>query len=160
MAVALSVSIFFLCAGLEAAELKMGYVDVMKVLSDYSKAKESKSAFEAKIKSKDQEAKAMAEEIRKMEGDLSMLSDKAKAEKQKAIDEKKKALNAFYRKTQSELVTEEGALLGGIQKDIENTIKAYSKEAGYDYIFDSRMVLYGKEISDVTGEVIKRLNKK
>lgn len=142
------------------AERKTGYINVIRVLDEYSKAKESRKVFDEKVKAKDEEGKKLADEIKKLEDELAILSDKAKAEKQKVIDDKKITLRDFFRKAQAELVKEERNMFAGIQGDMEKVIIDYSKENGYDYIFDSRTLLYGDEKSDLTDEILKKLNKK
>jgi Skp family chaperone for outer membrane proteins len=38
-------------------------------------------------------------------------------------------------------------------------VAEYSKAAGYDFILNSRMLLYGGTEYDITNEVLTRLNK-
>lgn len=141
-----------------AKELKIGYMDPVNVLNEYSKTKESEKAFEEKRKTKESERRKMVDEISKLKDEQALLSDKAKAEKQGAIDEKMKVLQAFDRKAQGELMSEGNTMLGGIQKDIEKVVTDYAKEAGYDIVLNSRVLMYGKEELDFTNEIIKRLN--
>ena len=144
---------------LSAAEYKIGYVDMGKVFGEYSKTKESEKVLEDKGKVKEGERKKIIDEIRKLKDEQGLLSDKAKAEKQAVIDDKVKALQEFDRKTRDDLLKERNDKLGLILKDIEKVIADYSKEQGYDFILDSRMLLYTTEKMDLTGEILKRLNK-
>lgn len=141
-----------------AKEYKIGYIDPVKVLNEYSKTKESEKSFEEKRKLKEAERKKMTDEITKMKEEQALLSEKAKAEKQAVIDDKIKTLQAFDRKAQGELMGEGNVMLGGIQKDIEKAVSDYAKEAGYDLVLNSRVLMYGKEDLDFTNEIIKRLN--
>ncbi|MFA6610537.1 MAG: OmpH family outer membrane protein, partial [Candidatus Omnitrophota bacterium] len=87
-----------------------------------------------------------------------LLSDKAKGEKQAIIDTKIKTLQDFDKKTREELMGEGNDMLTNIQKDIEKVVSEYSKEQGYDLVLNSRVLLYGKEEYDFTGEILNRLN--
>jgi outer membrane protein len=142
-----------------AKEYKIGYVDLAKVFDEYKKTKDAESSLAEKGKAKDADRKKMVDEIRKLKDEQALLSDKAKGEKQGAIDEKVKVLQAFDMKTREDLMKERNDLLGGLLKDIEKVVADYSKETGYDIILNSRTLLYGSEQYDVTGEIIKRLNK-
>ena len=142
-----------------ANELKIGYVDPVKVLNEYNKTKESEKTFETKRKAKEAERKAMVDEVKKLKDELALLSEKAKTEKQSVIDQKIKNLQEFDKKAREELMAQGNDMLGGIQKDIEKVISDYSKEQGYDLVLNSRVLLYGKEELDFTNEILKRLNK-
>lgn len=141
-----------------AKEYKIAYVDLAKVFDEYKKTKDSEQALETKAKAKEDERKAMVEELRKLKDEQALLSEKAKADKQKVIDEKIRALQAFDMKTRDELMKERNDMLGGILKDIEGLVNDYAKANGYDLILNSRMMLYAAEEYDLTAEVMQRLN--
>ena len=143
-----------------AKEYKIGYVDLAKVFDEYTKTKESSKTIEEKGKAKEAERKKLTDEIKKLKDEQELLSDKAKAEKQKAIDDRIKNLQEFDRKIRDELIKERNEVIGGILKDIEKVVTDYSKEGAYDFILNSRTLLYGKEELDLTEEILKRLNKK
>lgn len=149
----------FVGAAAYAKEYKIGYVDLAKVFDEFKKTKESEKGLEAKGKAKEEERKKMVDELRKMKDEQAMLSEKAKAEKQAAIDSKVKILQEYDRKTRDELLKERNDALGGILKEIEKVVTDYAKEKGYDIILNSRMLLYGAEQYDLTVEVLGRLNK-
>jgi Skp family chaperone for outer membrane proteins len=140
-------------------ELKIGYVDPVKILNEYKKTKDSEKSFDEKRKGKEAARKAMVDEITKLKDEQALLSDKAKADKQGAIDAKVKALQEFDKKTREELMTEGNDILAGIQKDIEKVVTDYCKENGYDLVLNSRVLLYGQPTMDFTDEILKRLNK-
>ncbi|MDO8525898.1 MAG: OmpH family outer membrane protein [Candidatus Omnitrophota bacterium] len=142
-----------------AKELKLAYVDLAKVFDEYGKTKESEKALEAKGKSAEAERSKMVEEVKKMKDEQALLSEKGKAEKQAAIDARIKTLQDYDTKTRGELVKERNEALGGIMKDIEKIVNDYAKANGYDLVLNSRMMLYGAEQYDLTGEILARLNK-
>jgi outer membrane protein len=158
VAVVFAVSMFAVQAAY-AKEYKMGYVDLARVFDEYKKTKESEKSLEDKGKVKEAERKKLVDELRKLKDEQALLSEKAKGDKQKVIDEKIQALQEFDKKAQGELMKERNDLLGGIMKDIEKVIALYAKEAGYDFILNSRTLLYGGDQYDVTNEVLTRLNK-
>lgn len=158
--VAIAVIFAFVCADVAMAkEYKMGYVDLAKVFDQYKKTKDSEKVLTEKGKGKEAERKKMVDELRKLKDEQALLSDKAKAEKQTIIDQKITVLQEFDRKTQDELLKDRNDMLGGILKDIEGVVTVYAKETGYDFILNSRTLLYGGEQYDLTEEVLKRLNK-
>lgn len=143
-----------------AKEYKIGYVDLAKISDDYAKTKEYEKSFEAQVKGKDAERQKFVDEIRKMKDEQALLSDKAKAEKQGAIDDKIKSLQEFDRRVRDELIKQRNTMLGDIQKDIDSIISSYAKEAGCDIVLMKQTVLYADSELDLTQEITKRLNTK
>ncbi|MFA5143396.1 MAG: OmpH family outer membrane protein [Candidatus Omnitrophota bacterium] len=147
------------CEKAFAKELKIGYVDLAKVFDEYKKTKDAEKTLEAKGKSKEAERNKMVEELKKLKDEQALLSEKGKAEKQSIIDAKVKAVQEYDTKARNDLVKDRNDALGGIMKDIEKIVNDYAKANGYDYVLNSRTLLYGSEQSDITGEILSRLNK-
>jgi outer membrane protein len=160
VAVVFAVSVLVVLGGKDAfaKEYKIGYVDPVKGLNEYNKTKDSEKTFETKRKTKEAERKKLTDDITKLKQEQGLLSEKAKAEKQKTIDDKMRLLQEFDKKTREELMGEGNELLGSIQKDIEKVINNYAKEGGYDIILNQRVMLYGREEYDVTADILKKLN--
>ncbi|MCX5678808.1 MAG: OmpH family outer membrane protein [Candidatus Omnitrophica bacterium] len=150
---------FFGVSRAYAKEYKIGYVDLAKVFDEYKKTKDSEKDLEAKGKAKEADRANMVEELRKLKDEQALLSEKAKAEKQTVIDNKIKALQDFDRTTRDALIKERNDMLGVILKEIEKVVADYSKATGYDFILNSRMLLYGSTEYDLTNEILSRLNK-
>jgi len=144
---------------LYAQGCKIGYVNGAKILYDYKRVKDFEKTWEDKGRAKEAEGKKMTDELRKLKDEQALLSDKAKAEKQAVIDAKIRDLQEFRRKSQEEFMKDRNDLLGEVNQDLEGTIAAYAKEAGYDLILDSRVVLYGQDKDDVTNEIMARMNR-
>lgn len=142
-----------------AKEYKIGYVDLARVVDEYKKTKDSEKILDEKGKAKLDERKKLIDELRKLTDEQALLSEKAKADKQKVIDDKKRNLLEFDRKAQEDFMKERNDKFGEILKDVEKVISDYSKQEGYDFVLNGRMLLYGVEQLDLTNEVLKRLNK-
>jgi Skp family chaperone for outer membrane proteins len=137
----------------------MGFIDLAKVFDESPKTKEADKMLEEKGLAKEAERKKLTEEIRKLKDEQLLLSDKAKAEKQPAIDERIKALQDFDRKAREELIRLRNDNVAAILKDIEKIVTDYAKQEKYDIILNSRMLLYANEQLDLTPEILKRMNK-
>ncbi len=142
----------------QAADMKMGYVDLAKVFDEYQKTKDFDKTLEGKGNDKQADRDKMVAEIKKMRDEAELLSAKAKDEKQAAIDDKIKALQEFDRSTRDALRKERDAMVQDILKEIETVIQTYGKNQGYSFIFNDRVLVYKGEGSDVTAQVIKALN--
>ncbi|MDD3906258.1 MAG: OmpH family outer membrane protein [Candidatus Omnitrophica bacterium] len=149
-----------ICEKAFAKEMKFAYVDLAKVFDEYGKTKDSEKILEGKGKAKEAERMKLVEEIKKLKDEQALLSEKAKADKQGVIDTKIKALQEYDMKARNELVKERNDILAGIMKDIEKVVNDYAKASGYDFVLNSRMLLYGAEQYDLTSQILEKLNKK
>lgn len=148
------------CGKAFAKELKLAYVDLAKVFDEYGKTKDSEKVLEGKGKTKEAERAKLVDEVKKLKDEQALMSEKAKAEKQGAIDMKIKALQEYDMKARNELVKDRNDMLAGIMKDIEGVVSDYAKASGYDMVLNSRMLLYGAEQYDLTTQILEKLNKK
>lgn len=142
----------------EAAEAKIGYVDLARVFDEYNMTKDLDKQLEAKGAGKQGDRDRMVSEIKKLRDEAELLSAKAKEDKQAVIDEKLKTLQDFDRTTRDALRKERDAMVRDILKQIETVIQDFGKAQGYGYIFNDRVLVYKSEGNDLTAQVIKVLN--
>jgi len=148
----------------DASSLKIGSVDMGKVIGQYYKAKEVEETLQKKQEAKQKEIEGKREEINKLTEELkaqgSVLKAEEKKKKAKIIEEKKKMLGQLFRTYDSEMRSNVIQKQKEIIKDIQTAIKAFGKKNGYTLILDARQVLYSSKANlDITGAVIKLLNK-
>jgi outer membrane protein len=137
---------------------KVAVVDVGKVFDGYVKTKENDEVLTAEGKKKQQERDTMVQEVRKLKDEQALLSDKAKEEKQGAIDDKIRQLQEFDNNVRRDLGGRRDTVIKEIFKDIDDLIRSYGKQKGYDYILNQRLILYSNEQLDVTTDILTELN--
>ncbi|NBV86532.1 MAG: OmpH family outer membrane protein [Verrucomicrobia bacterium] len=168
---------------IHAADLKIGTIDMKAVFDNYTKTKEAEGKInEARNQAKKELDERLdlfnkaQEEARKIndEANKPELSEKAKAEKTKALNEKLQSLGTLQREVQEFQQTRErqlseqsvrsrNALLEDINKVIADKVKA----AGYDLVIDKSgqslnavgVVVFSRESFDFTNDIIAEINK-
>lgn len=143
-----------------AADLKIGYVDPIKVFDNYEKTKEQDKILEQESNKKKDEREKFVNEIRKMKDELDVLSETAKEQKQAQIDEKIKKLQDFDQKSRNDLGQQRDKMAREILKEIEQVINKYAEDNGYNIILNSRTLVYGQQQYDLTDKVMELLNPK
>jgi len=143
-----------------AKDAKMAYVDLDRVFEGYKKTKQAYKDLDNKLKKKEKERKKKVDGIRRLKDEFELLSDRGKEEKQMAIDDKISNLNEFDRKAKDEFKKERINAIRSISNEIDIVIQGHGKKNGYDYIFSSRSLVFGKDTYDITDEILKILNKK
>jgi Skp family chaperone for outer membrane proteins len=167
----------------QAADLKVGTIDMKAVFDGYYKTKDAEAKInEARTQAKKELDERLdifnkaQEEARKLndEANKPELSEKAKAEKSKALNEKLQALGTLQREVQEFQQTRErqlseqsvrsrNALLEDLNKVIADKVKA----ASYDLVIDKSgqslnavgILVYSKDSFDFTSDVIAEVNK-
>jgi outer membrane protein len=150
----------FAAAFVYAAELKIGYIDAIKVFDNYEKTKEQDKILEQQSDKKKQEREKLVNEVRKMKDELDVLSSKAKEQKQAQIDEKLKNLQDYDQKTRTELGQQRDKMARDILKEIEQIVNKYAEDNGYNIILNSRTLVYGQQQYDLTDKILELLNSK
>ena len=153
------VSLSLTVAGMaHAAGDKIAYMDLGKVFDEYNKTKDLDKQLEAKSNTKQGDRDKLVAEIKKMKDDLDLAKDADKAKKQSAIEEKLKKLQDFDKESRDALRKDRDDMARSILKEIKDTIDDIGKKEGYVYILDSRAVLFGGDVNNLTDRILKILN--
>lgn len=141
-----------------AADGKVGFVDLRKAFYDYGKTKTFETQLNDLTSKREGDRNKMVEEITKMRDEVQMLQGDAKAKKQGEIDNKIAALQEYDKDTRQQLLNKKNDMFKEVIDDIQKVVENIGKTSGYDYILDSRNVMYGKENLDLTNQVVTQLN--
>jgi len=139
---------------------KMGYVDLRRAFYDYEKTKNLETELNALTEERQQDRTNKIEAITKLRDEAELLSGDAKSKKQGEIDGKLGALQEFDRETRQQLLNKKNDMFREVIDDIQKIVEDIGKKEGYDYILDSRNVMYAKEDFDLRDTVVGQLNKK
>jgi len=174
---------FSSAASVHAADLKVGTIDMKAVFDGYYKTKEAEAKInEARTQAKKELDERLdvfnkaQEEARKLndEANKPELSEKAKAEKSKALNEKLQALGTLQREVQEFQQTRERQLSeqsvrsrNVLLEDLNKVIADKVKAAAYDLVLDKSgqslnavgILVYSKDSFDFTNDVIAEVNK-
>jgi outer membrane protein len=146
------------------AEMKVGVVDLMKVLNESDSGKKAKTDLETLIKSKQSVLDQKGKEIEKLKADLekqaSVLSADAKKSKEEDLEKLMREYQRLVADSQSEVKKKESELTGDILKEIRLIVDNMGEEAGYTIILENAdgLVLYSKKDINLTDVVIKKYN--
>ncbi|MFC1570162.1 OmpH family outer membrane protein [Candidatus Omnitrophota bacterium] len=140
-------------------DIKIGYVDIRKAFYEYERTKTLEEELTAITEDNQVERKKLVEELTQLNDEGELLSGKAKAEKQKEVDAKFLQLQDFDKDLRQKLLNKKNDMFREVIDDIQKVSTDMGEIGGYDFIIDSRNIMYANEKYDLTEEVIKRLNK-
>ncbi|HIJ88097.1 MAG TPA: OmpH family outer membrane protein [Desulfuromonadales bacterium] len=147
-----------------AADLKLGFVDMQRALNGSEAGKEAKEQLAAKVKKYQDEINVKQEDLKKLKDELEkqgmLLSDSARAAKEKDYQNKLKDFQRFTKDAQDELQGKDEEFTRKILEGMEKTIQAFGRQHGYTFIFvkNDNLLLFADEKSDLTEEVLKLFN--
>ena len=147
----------------EEFRLKIGYVDIGRVIDGHPKAREAEEALWKEQEAKQKELGQKREEIDKLEEELkareALLKEEEKRKRVGLIEEKRREWEQLFREYDLELRSKVIEKQREVLEEIRGTIESFGKEKGYTLILDGRQVFYGLKELDITEEIVGLLNK-
>jgi len=147
-----------LCA--TAAEIKIGYVDTEAVLQGSLEFKEVDRDARTKIEVKEEEGQSKLEALRKLEEELSVMSEEMRKARFTEYNRMRQELMDFQQQTREEILERQSVDLKRIANKIKQAIEKISREQGYTLVLDIKPVLYldAATVVDLTDKVTQALN--
>ncbi len=147
----------------QAEEIKIGYVDLQKVVTESDQGKEAMKTLGSIEKVKKALIKEKVSTIRTLEADLakqaSILNPESKKEKQAELEKMVAEYQKMRRESEEELQKNEAELIQKIVLDVNRLLKEIAEKEGYTVILNRPAVLYIEDKFDLTGRVLTEINK-
>lgn len=146
------------------APARVAVVDVQKVLTQSAPGKAAYEKLKKMQEDRVAKAKAMDEELRKLDSDISTkrlsLSEDKLAEMQKQLADKRIAMQRYAQDADREIGEARDRELAALQVKIEPVIDAIGKEMGLALIFNKfeSGLVYASDAVDITETVVQRFN--
>ncbi|OAI18458.1 hypothetical protein A1359_04990 [Methylomonas lenta] len=149
-----------LIAGASQADLKIGFVNVAKVLEKAPQAAKAKSRLETEFSPRDKQLVSQQKEIKTMEERLSrdsaVMGEEERRSLEKDVIEKKREAARAQQEFSEDFNMRRNEELGNLQKRIVEAVRALAKEESFDLLLTDG-VIYANDDIDVTSQVQKKL---
>jgi outer membrane protein len=152
-----------------ADEVKMGYVDTVRIFAEYRETVEAEEIYKKEVEAWKKKAEEMETELAQLREEIQsqslMLSEEKLGEKKLALDQKYKE----YQQYMNDIFGEDGEaarrnkeLTQPIVEKINGVISQIAESEGFTIIFDSAQgnIVYAKKEMDITELVIEKLSEK
>ena len=148
---------------LNAAELKIGYVQVEKILQDAPQTIESSKKLEKEFAPRSQELEKMQKQIRDLETALDKdsltMSETDRKNKERDVSNIKIEFQRKQRELREDVTLRKNEELAALQDRINKAVTSVSETEGFDLVVYSGVAYASKKI-DITDKVLKSLGKK
>jgi outer membrane protein len=150
-------------AAFGADGVRIGSVDIQKVLLNSDAGKEAKEQLAGKGNRYEGEKNSREEELKQLKGELEkqsvVLADDARKAKEQLFMQKRKELDRFLKDAQEDLQAKNDELTSRLVEQIVKVIQNYGKDKGYSYIFvKNDSMVFVDEKADLTDEILKAFN--
>lgn len=149
--------------GLQAAELKVGYVQVDKILQEAPQTAESGKKLEKEFGPRSQELDRLAKQIKELETVLEKegvtIPETERRTKERDVQNIKVEFQRKQRELREDINLRKNEELGSLQDRINKAVQSVAKSENYDLVMYSG-VAYAADKIDITDKVLKLLGKK
>lgn len=151
-------------AGCFAADVvKLGYVDIQKVLNLSGAGKDAKDQLTAKVKKYQEEINRKQEEMKKMKDVIEkqgqLLSESVKSAKEKEYQQALKDLQRLQKDAQDDLQAKDEELTRKILTDIEKVVQDYGRKNSFTFIFiRNDSMIFADDKVDLTDQILALVN--
>ncbi len=148
------------------AEVKIGYVDLQKALNLSKAGVAAKQEIGNQLKKFEVEFKTMQDDLQKLKGELEkqavLLSDSAKADKEREYQKNLKELQRFNKDVREEMQQKDAEHTKRILNELFEILQKIGKDGGYTMVIEKNegAVIFADESVDLTDELIKAYDAK
>ncbi len=148
--------------GTAFADAKIGYVDLQKALNQSKAGVSAKSEISGLVKKYEDQFKQMQEDLKtqktNLEKQAGILSESARADKEREYQQSVKELQRFQKDVKDELQAKDADHTKRIINELFEILKKMGKDGGYTVILEKNegAVIYADESIDLTDQLIKR----
>ena len=145
------------------AELKVGFVQVDKILQEAPQTIESNKKLEKEFSSRTDKLKADVKALKEKESSYSKdaltMKDSERGTKEKSLSQLRVDVQRVERELREDINIRRNEELGGLQEQINKAVTSVSKAEGFDLVLYNG-VAYASEKIDITDKILKSLGKK
>jgi outer membrane protein len=156
-------SLMTFAMAVHAAELKVGYVQVDKILQEAPQTAESGKKLEKEVSPRSQELDRMAKQIKDLETSLDKdgltITEADRRSKERDVQNIKTEFQRKQRELREDINLRKNEELGSLQDRINKAVQSVAKAENYDLVMYSG-VAYAADKIDITDKVLKLLGKK
>ena len=159
----LAFATFFLASLSVYADLKVGFVQVDKILQEAPQTIESNKKLEKEFSSRTDKLKADVKSLKERESSFSKdaltMKESERDTKEKSISQLRVDVQRKERELREDINIRRNEELGGLQEQINKAVTSVAKAEGFDLVLYSG-VAYASEKIDITDKILKSLGKK
>lgn len=142
--------------------IKIGYIDIQKVISESQAGKRARDRFQAQVKKAEGDILKERQDIERLKSDLDKKGPLLKDEERRniEIDLQKRSVNLQRSMSdhQQELQVKNNEMMSEILKELEKIVNEVGRAEKFTLILERSQILYSDQGIDITSKVIETYN--
>lgn len=142
--------------------VKMGFIDVQKVISESNAGKRARDRIQAQVKKAEADTLKERQELERLRGDIEkkgpLLKDEERRNMESDFQRRSVNLQRTMGDLQQELQSREREMMQDILKELEVVVNDVGKADKFTVIFDRSQILYSDQAIDITNKVLESYN--
>jgi outer membrane protein len=143
-------------------QVKIGFIDVQRAISESQAGKRAKEKFQAQVKKAEADLLKEKQELERLKSDLDKKGPLLKEDEKRNLEGDLQRRYVNYQRSmadqQQELRQREGEMTGDILKELEKIVSEVGKAEKFTLILERSQVLYSDQGVDITNKVIELYN--
>ena len=160
----LVVILLALSASVGAAQerIRIGFVDIQRVIGESQAGKRAKDRFQAQIKKAEADVIKERQDLERLRADLDkkgpLLKDEERRNMEADFQKRSVNLQRTMGDYQQDLRQKENEMMGEILKELEGVVNDIGKAEKFTVILERSQILYSDQGTDITTRVIEAYN--
>lgn len=148
--------------GFAQERIKIGYVDIQRVIGESQAGKRARDRFQAQVKKAEADLVKERQDIERLKSDLDKKGPLLKDEERRnlEVDLQKRSVNLQRSMSdyQQDLQVKNNEMMSEILKELEKIVNEVGKAEKFTMILERSQILYSDQGIDITSKVIETYN--
>lgn len=158
----LSCVFVLLLPAVASAQVKIGFIDVQRAISESAAGKRAKDRFQAQVKKAEADLLKEKNELERLKAELDKKGPLLKDDERRNLEGDLQRRYVTYQRSmsdqQQDLRQKEGEMTADILKELEKIVNEVGKAEKFTLILERSQILYSDQGIDITNKVIEVFN--
>jgi outer membrane protein len=149
--------------GMAQDRMKIGYIDVRRVVTESAPGKRAGERLQAQLKKAEADTLKERQDLERLRADLEKKGPLLKEEERRNLELDFQKRSVTLQRTmgdlQQEIQLREREMMQDILKDLEGVVSEIGKADKFTLILDRSQILFGDQAIDLTNKVIETFNR-
>ncbi len=145
-----------------SAQVKIGFIDVQRAISESAAGKRAKDKFQAQVKKAEADLLKEKNELERLKAELDKKGPLLKDDERRNLEGDLQKRYVTYQRSmsdqQQDLRQKEGEMTADILKELEKIVNEVGKAEKFTLILERSQILYSDQGIDITNKVIEVFN--
>ncbi|HKY09943.1 MAG TPA: OmpH family outer membrane protein [Candidatus Binatia bacterium] len=142
--------------------IKIGYIDIQRVISESQAGKRARDRFQAQVKKAEADILKERQDIERLKSDLDkkgpLLKDEERRNLEADLQRRSVHLQRSMSDHQQDLQVKNNEMMSDILKELEKIVNEVGKAEKFTLILERSQILYSDQGIDITSKVIETYN--